>query len=84
MELSSQKAGSDKERTHVNCWWFAFEASCPSRVAAYSRDVAYAPTTIVLKQRLSTHSAPEGFVCLVVQVVLGKVMVCIFNVPSVC
>ncbi len=49
MELSSQLAGNDKERTHVNCWWFAFEATI-----TFSQCIACVPTTIVLKPGLST------------------------------
>jgi hypothetical protein len=64
MELSSQIAGSDKERTHVNCWWFAFEAKCSSFAAALSRYFAYVPPTIVLKHCLSTRLF--CFVCLFV------------------
>ena len=54
MELSSQIAGSDKERTCIGCRWLCvgctvhFFAICCSRCA-------YVPTTIVLKRCLSTN-----------------------------
>ena len=53
MELSSQIAGSDKERTHVNCGGLHLRqrASC---AITFSQCIACVPTTIVLKPGLST------------------------------